>query len=135
MAKNKIDVPFLYKFNEKSTYIQSKDELYLSITEEIGNILSSKLKIPGDFTEIAFESTPFSYGVRDIQSIETSNEKLEKLKTHYRKAILNFEPRLSDVEVKTISVNNETQTLKIELICTTKIDDKKFATEISSVNR
>jgi predicted component of type VI protein secretion system len=134
MAKNNIYAPFLSKFSRESVYIQSDDELYQSIIEEIENILSSRLKIPDDYTTLLSENTPFSYGVRDIQSIGGSNEEFEKLKTHYRDTILRFEPRLLDIEIGKMQIHRDTQTLKIEMTCVVKNSNKKFTTSISTLN-
>ena len=129
MIDKRIDAPFLTKFNRKSAFIKSEDELYISIMEEIGNILSTKLKT----REISYDS-PYSYGVRDLQSIENSEESKNIFKDNCREAILRFEPRVSDVEIIELRFNNISQTLEIELSCQVPLTRGTFSTKISLGN-
>lgn len=108
----RIDVPFLNKFNKKSPYLKSEDELYASIAEEIGNILSTKLKIK----DVSIDS-PFGYGVRDLQSLEKSNEAVEQFKQQCCDAILRFEPRISEIEIIECKFNDVAQVLELEFSC------------------
>jgi predicted component of type VI protein secretion system len=131
MKNLKIDAPFLSKFNRQSIYITSETELYQSIIEEIGNILSSKLRVIGDYRNPKVKDSPFCYGVRDLQSIGTSSEEMEEFKLHCRTMILNFEPRIQDIEITKIFLNRETQNLRLDVTCFLKNGNRKFSTEIS----
>ncbi len=129
MIDKRIDAPFLTKFNRRSPFLKSEKELYASIIEEIGNILSSKLKI----SEISYDS-PYSYGVRDLQSIENSEESMLIYKENCRNAILRFEPRVSDVIITVLHFNNSSQTLEMELTCNIKGTQESFSTKMSFGN-
>jgi predicted component of type VI protein secretion system len=130
MNNLKIDAPFLDKFNRSSVYISSYEELYDSIIEEISKILSSKLRTPGSYQNIQIIDSPFSYGVRDLQSVGTSTEDLADFKEHCRAMILRFENRISDLEIDDISFDKEKQNLKMNITCVLKHFDKKFTAEI-----
>jgi predicted component of type VI protein secretion system len=123
-TKIKIDRPFLEKFTERSIYLTSYDELCKSVINEIGNILSSKLKL-NDENSKSFK-IPFLYGVRDLQSIGISDDNIENFKRHCEKIILELEPRLSRIEFDKVNVNKEEQSLKVEITCHLKYRNKKF---------
>jgi predicted component of type VI protein secretion system len=116
----KIDREFLAKFQNGTIYLKSKEEIADSIAKEIGNILSSKLGWSQPFMAINFKDLPLSYGIRDIQSIGTSHTDLENFRVHCREAILNFEPRLRDLEINDVRINKETQSISLEITCYTK---------------
>lgn len=122
----RVDTPFLTKFNRDSPYLKSEDDLFASIMEEIGNILSTKLKT----FEISYNS-PYSYGVRDLQSLENSKESLDTFEENCRRAILRFEPRVSDVTVIKSHINNNLQTLELELSCYVPLANRAFSTKIT----
>lgn len=126
MIKKRVDSPFLSKFNQDSIYLNSDEELYKSIIDEIGNILSSKLKITN-----RNEESPFAYGIRDLQSIDNSMDRLNDFKNHCIEKILRYEPRIEDLYINECSINKMNQTLEIELICKIKGKDKHLSTKIS----
>ena len=126
MTKKRIDAPFLSKFNRDSIYMNPDSELYESIINEIGNILSSKLK-----TIDRNEDSPFSYGIRDLQSIDNSEDSLSDFKIHCAKQILRYEPRIEDIYINECSINKMQQTLEIELVCKIKGRNKDLNTKIS----
>lgn len=128
----KVDLPFLEKFNQSSVYIDSYGGLCQSIVEEIGNILFSKLKLSGKYGD--FKDIPFSYGVRDIQSVNASFEELRNFKTHCEEAILNLEPRLESIEISDIKLDKEKQVLNLKIICLPKHHKQNFITEIKLQN-
>ena len=125
----RIDVPFLNKFNRKSPYIKSESELYASIVEEIGNILSTKLKT----REVSTDS-PFAYGVRDLQSLEKSDEAINQFKQQCRDTILRFEPRVSDIDILECRFNDLAQTLELEFNCQVPEIGGSFSSKISLAN-
>lgn len=120
----RIDVPFLTKFNRNEVFFDNKNALFESIIQEIGNILSTKLK-----TDSIDYDSPFSYGVRDLQSLDTSELEIENFKTHCREAILKFEPRLSDVMIQSCTVNHSRQTIELELVCKLRQGLEVFSTK------
>ncbi|MDR1332834.1 MAG: GPW/gp25 family protein [Holosporales bacterium] len=126
----KVDAPFLSKFNRRSAYIESTDELLQSIVEEVGNVLSAKLAIPGSHTAKDIYNSPFSYGVRDIQSIGISSGDLDNFKAHCRRAILAFDPRLLNVEIDNIAFDKCAQRLKMSMTFTINAPPTKLAAEI-----
>ncbi|MDR3224049.1 MAG: hypothetical protein LBT03_00455 [Holosporales bacterium] len=130
MSKHKINAPFLSKFNRPFQYFSGHSELCKSIIDEIGNILSTKLKLPGDYRSNVFMDVPFSYGVRDIQSVGISLEDLESFKEHCRLQILAFESRISDLEIEDISFNKEKQNIKMTINCKLKNSEQRFTTNI-----
>ena len=135
MSKNefkKVDLPFLEKFNQDSVYIDSYSVLCQSIVDEIGSILFSKLKISGKYMN--FKDVPFSYGIRDIQSINVSYDELRDFKTHCEEAILNLEPRLESIEISDIKLDKEKQVLNLKIICLPKHHKQNFITEIKLQN-
>ena len=126
----KIDIPFLEKFNSQSVYFKSSNELYKSIIREIENILSSRLKLTDEYLEVNFKDVPFYYGTRDLESIEISREGLHNFKSHCKKMILACEPRLKDLEFTKIEVNKEKQNLILNIVCYLKKSNGKFTSEI-----
>lgn len=126
MIKGKIDAPFLSKFNRNSVYLDSDDEFYQSIIDEIGNILSSKLKIIDKANE-----SPFAYGIKDLQSIDNSIDSLDDFKIHCIKQILRYEPRIDEVFINECVINKMNQTLEIELFCKIKGRNQNLSTKIS----
>lgn len=126
MTEKKIDAPFLSKFNRNSVYFNSDEELYKSIIDEIGNILSSKLKILNKK-----EKSPFGYGIRDLQSIDNSIDCLNDFKINCIEKILYYEPRIEEVYINECIVNKMNQTIEIELICKIKGKNKHLSTKIS----
>jgi predicted component of type VI protein secretion system len=98
--------------------------------EEIGSILSSKLKTPGNYKDKQITNSPFSYGVRDLQSIGTSTEDIADFKEHCKAVILKFENRISNIEINEIAFDKEKQNLKMSITCLLKRFDKQFVAEI-----
>jgi predicted component of type VI protein secretion system len=132
MKTLRIDSPFLSKFkNSTPLYIKSEEELAQSIMEEIGNILSTKLKLPGKFQDIKDRDSPYAYGVRDLQSVGISPEELDTFKNHCKVAILSYECRLIDIEINNISFDKDRQILMLNIQCTPKQTEKKFAMKIN----
>lgn len=125
MNKKRIDAPFLSKFNRKSVYFDSEEEICNSIINEIGNILSSKLKITDKS-----EETPFSYGIRDLQSVDNSQDAIEEFKDHCIRQILRYEPRVEEVYINECNLNKMNQTLEIELVCKIRGQDHTLNTKI-----
>ena len=120
----RIDAPFLSKFNEGSIYLKTESELFNSIINEIGNILSTKLKM-----KYTSGDSPFSYGISDLQSLENSEDSLNEFKIQCRKTILQFEPRISDIVISDCSFNGLNQCLEIEISCQLKSSEKIFSTK------
>ncbi|MBR1479470.1 MAG: GPW/gp25 family protein [Alphaproteobacteria bacterium] len=122
--ERRIDIPFLDKFNSDTSFFRSESELVASIVNEIGNILSTRLRerdaVP-----------PFDYGIRDLQSLEGSGEFVERFKAHCRAAILRFEPRVSDILVEDCRFNQQTQHLEMDILIQIKSSNKSFPTKIS----
>ena len=110
MIDKRIDVPFLMKFISDKTFL-TPDELIASIVNEIGNILSAKLKQKFDDSN----KTPYGYGVPDLQSLDNSPESLGSFRESCRKAILSFEPRVSDATISECFIDYKKQILHIEL--------------------
>ncbi|MDR0695404.1 MAG: hypothetical protein LBF56_01355 [Holosporales bacterium] len=127
----KIDAPFLSKFIHGKEYLDSAEEICRSITEEIGNILSTRLTLSGDHANTRIKDSPYRYGVRDLQSVGVSSEDLEKYKAHCKEAILASESRLYDLEIESISFIKEMQSLQMSMSCVLKGGDYSFLTEIS----
>ncbi|MDR0640386.1 MAG: GPW/gp25 family protein [Holosporales bacterium] len=117
----RVDREYLAKFQDHPVYLESERDISDSITKEIRNILSTKLGWSHPFMSINFRDLPVSYGVRDLSSIGTSQAELENFKVHCRAAILNFEPRLCDLEISGIRINKEIQSISIEMICHTRL--------------
>ncbi len=127
-VKKLMDRPFLSKFDKVPAYFLSKEEVYESIIREIKNILEANLK--------STTRSPFEYGTKDIQSIETSNSGIEKFKEHCRETILKLEPRLREVEITEINIDKERQEIKIRIIGHLKKDrEGEIKTEIKIVNK
>ncbi len=126
MTEERTDAPFLSKFNRDSVYLSSENELCESIINEIGNILSSKLK-----TFDKNEKSPFSYGIRDLQSIDNSVDALDEFKIHCMEQILRYEPRIEDLYISECNINKMNQTLEIELFCKIKGKNQNLSTKIS----
>ncbi len=126
MINKRTDAPFLSKFNRNSIYLNSENELCESIINEIGNILSSKLK-----TIDKNEKLPFSYGIRDLQSIDNSVESINEFKIHCMEQILRYEPRIEDLYINECVINKMNQTLEIELFCKIKGKNQNLSTKIS----
>ena len=106
----RIDAPFLTKFVNNKTFL-THDELIASIVNEIGNILSTKLKQKFDDST----KTPYGYGVPDLQSLDSSAESLGGFKEKCCKAILAYEPRVSDVTISDCFIDYKTQMLHMQL--------------------
>lgn len=121
----RIEVPFLSKFNRKSQFFDSQNELLESIIEEIGNILSTKIR-----SENSTELSPFSYGVKDLQSINDAQENLEAYAKECRKAILRLEPRVTNVSITKCQINKQTQTLEMEISCFVPTVKESFSTNV-----
>ncbi|MDR1390869.1 MAG: GPW/gp25 family protein [Holosporales bacterium] len=121
----KAEASFLSKFNRKSVYLDSENEFFESIVEEIGNILSTKLKKLDDR-----EESPFSYGIRDLQSLEISKNSIDEFKIHCCNMILKFEPRISDISVNNYHFDNKSQLLAMEFVCQTVKFSNSFITNI-----
>lgn len=135
IAKTKIDRPFLSKFNNNSVYFNSQDEFYKSIVKEIYYILESNLKLSDEYLKLNTCNLPFSYGTRDLQSIETSTEGLINFKIHCKESILKSEPRLSDIEITDISIDKEKQALTLKILCCLKNNNNEtFETEVKLTN-
>ncbi|MDR0630585.1 MAG: GPW/gp25 family protein [Holosporales bacterium] len=129
--KIKLDHSFLSKFNNNQIYINSTDELYKSIMKEIENILSSRLKLSNSYkTDYPKMNSPFSYGVRDLQSIESSQETFEDFKIHCQNTILAFEPRLKNITISDIKINKDILMLFIKITIFLKDTKRVFTTEI-----
>lgn len=129
MIEKRVDAPFLSKFNRDSIYLKSENDLFNSIINEIGNILSTKLK-----TKAASEDSPFGYGVSDLQSLENSEDSLNEFKLQCRKAILRFEPRIDDVIISNCHFNKLNQCLELEISCQLKNSEKTFSSKFSMGN-
>lgn len=121
----RIEVPFLSKFNRKSQFFDSQNELLESIIEEIGNILSTKIR-----SENSTELSPFSYGAKDLQSINYAQENLEAYAEECRKAILRLEPRVTNVSITKCQINKQTQTLEMEISCFVPTVKESFSTNV-----
>ena len=125
--KNKIDKPFFEKFNSSSLFFKSKEEIYHSIVSEIGNILASRLKMKDEVLTLC--ENPFSYGVRDFQSIDGSEKALQQFMQLCRKMILKNEPRISNIEIEKVRMDKEQQ--KILLEATIFVGDNSFETNLA----
>ena len=124
--ERRIDIPFLDKFNSKTPFFRSESELFASVVDEIGNILSTRLR-----ARELDGTSPFGYGVRDLQSLEGTGEFVERFKAHCREAILRFEPRVSDVFIEDCRFNKITQHLEMDMFVQVKLLNKGFSTKIS----
>ena len=124
-----IDRPFLSKFTKKSIYFTSKEEFYQSILLEIKNILESRLKLTDDYLKLHQNDIPFSYGTRDLQSLTISTNGLEKFKLHCKNTILQLEPRLQEIDITKIWVDEKNQSLNLKIICYLK--NETFHSELN----
>jgi predicted component of type VI protein secretion system len=128
---HKTDFPFLSKFDSESVYITSNEDFLSSIVDEIGNILSSRLKLPQSYKDFDFGNVPFAYGIRDLQSLGYSRRDLEDFKVHCRDMILRLEPRLEYIEIQDINIDKEAQSISITLVCYPKSSNYgKFTVKI-----
>ncbi|MDR1034501.1 MAG: hypothetical protein LBL32_01000 [Holosporales bacterium] len=114
----RIDRPLLEKFTERSVYFNSKSDFIRSVVSEIGNILSSRL----GFTSLIKDS-PFSYGTKDLPSVNISSEDLETFGATCREAILYYESRLKAVEINDIRVDRDAQIIFLDIVCYPKLKD------------
>lgn len=126
----KIDRPFFEKFNKHNVYFNSQEEYYLSIVNEIGNILSSRLKISDiEINNVGgLADIPFIYGIRDIHSVNTLNT--DEFKAQCRDLVMMFEPRITDFEITSITHNQEIQSLELTVRCVIKKNNKTISTTI-----
>ncbi|MDR1289324.1 MAG: GPW/gp25 family protein [Holosporales bacterium] len=112
------------KFTETSIYFKSDRDFVQSIISEIENILSCRLD-----PTLPIEESPFSYGTKDLESINTASEDLNAFGSLCRRAILHFEPRLDDLEITDVKIDRETQTISLEIVCYPKRNDlTRFST-------
>ncbi|MDR0744678.1 MAG: GPW/gp25 family protein [Holosporales bacterium] len=125
---NNKDKPLFEKFNSKSVLFDSDQEFLSSILDEIDNIISTRLKLR---YERGLLDNPFAYGIRDLQSIDISSESLENFKLHCQKAILASEPRITNIEIVDVKVNNENQAILFDMLISLK--DNKFEKKFSII--
>ena len=76
------------------------------------------------------EETPFSYGIRDLQSVDNSQDAIEEFKDHCIRQILRYEPRVEEVYINECNLNKMNQTLEIELVCKIRGQDHTLNTKI-----
>ena len=58
--------------------------------------------------------------MRDLQSIDSSDEGLAAFKQHCAEQILRYEPRLEDIYIGSCVINKMTQSLEMEITCKIK---------------
>ena len=75
-------------------------------------------------------SSPFSYGVRDLQSIDSSDEGLAAFKQHCAEQILRYEPRLEDIDIGSCVINKMTQSLEMEITSKIRGQRNELSTKI-----
>ncbi|MDR2074932.1 MAG: hypothetical protein LBP31_01795 [Holosporales bacterium] len=119
----KLDRPFLDKIVVRSTYFSNYEEYVSSIIDEIGNILSCRLKNK--------ENSSFNYGISDILSVGSDNDNLEKFKLECQNIVKKLEPRISDIEITDIDSNNKTQTMELTMVCILKETGQKIYPKIT----
>jgi predicted component of type VI protein secretion system len=116
-----VDRAFLDKFKRGSTYCRDYGEYISSIVEEIRNIMSCRLRSYEGVSE-----NPFCYGLKDIVSVSISHGGFEIFKKECRRSILSLEPRISDIEINEVSIDNEKQEMFIDVSCIIKLNGDKI---------
>ena len=106
--------PFVQKFYDS-------EEVKDSIERELLHLLGTKAKIrKEDYLALAKDplnyALPFMYGTPDFSYFEgTNTEQWQPFSKYVAKAIEAFEPRLSNIGVRVIGVDNQKQFLDIEI--------------------
>lgn len=129
--KTSIDRPFLEKFNT-STFFKNTSDLCNSIAVEIANILSSNLRIKGNFSNLPnINVNPYAYGTRDLQSLLTSSIIRREFIEHCQQQILHLEPRIESCEISNTSINHIRQYVRFDVSYTIRNVNDVLTTTIT----
>lgn len=118
---NKLDRPFLEKMTTAQTYYRDYDSYISSVVDEIGNVLSCRLKEGSGVSE-----NPFGYGIKDLLSQGISKDGLDMFRISCQRIIKELDPRILDIEITDLKINNTTQSLYLGITCILKPDNRKI---------
>ncbi len=118
---NKLDRPFLEKMTVGQTYHIDYDSYISSVVDEMGNILSCRLR-----GNAGVSKNPFGYGIKDWLSQEISKDGLDMFRISCQRIIKELDSRISDIEITDIKINNKKQSLQLEVMCILRPNNRKI---------
>lgn len=117
----RFDRSFLEKISVGETYHGDYESYKMSVINEIGNILSCRLKSEGGISE-----NPFSYGIKDLLSQDISKDDLDIFRINCQRIVKELEPRILDIEFTDLKVNARRQVLELAMKCVLKLGNQKI---------